>query len=102
MTTIIFKQKDGQQITVNAENGMSLMVAAVESNIVGIRAICNGCCSCGTCHIEIEPAFQDKTSTMYSGEQQVLSKLKDNQQHSRLACQVVVDDRLEGMRVTIK
>jgi len=102
MTTVTFRQKDGQEITTNAENGLSLMVAAVEKNIEGIKAVCNGCCSCGTCHISIVPALQNKLSTMYSGEKQVLSKLRNCQQGSRLACQVIVDEKLEGITVTIK
>ena len=100
--SIIFKQKNDEEISVDAENGLSLMVAAVENNIAGIKAICNGCCSCGTCHIAIEPSFLLVTSTMYSGEKQVLTKLKGNQQDSRLACQVIVNEKLEGMRVFVK
>ena len=102
MTTIIFKQKNGEKKSVQAEDGLSLMVAAVENNIKGISAVCNGCCSCGTCHISIEPGFQTIASPMYSGEKQVLTKLRNNQTHSRLACQIIVDKELEGMLVTVK
>lgn len=102
MTTIIFKQKNGKQKTVIAEDGLSLMVAAVENNIEGIKAVCNGCCSCGTCHVSIEQSFQEICSPMYSGEQQVLAQLENNQAGSRLACQVIVDEQLEGMQVNVK
>ncbi len=102
MTTIIFKQKNGDEKSVEAENGLSLMVAAVENNIAGIKAVCNGCCNCGTCHVTIESSFLEITSKKYSGEQQVLTKLKSSQVDSRLACQVIVDDKLEGMRVIVK
>jgi len=102
MTTIIFQQKNGSEKSVDAESGLSLMVAAVENDIAGIKAVCNGCCNCGTCHVAIEPSFLDITSPMYSGEQQVLTKLKNNQVGSRLACQVIVDEKLDGMRVVVK
>jgi len=102
MTTIIFEQKNGETKSVNAENGLSLMVAALDSNISGIKAVCNGCCNCGTCHVSIEPDFINLTSTKYSGEQQVLSKLQNCQTSSRLACQVIVDEKLDGMRVIVK
>ena len=102
MTTIIFQQKNGSEKSVDAESGLSLMVAAVENNIAGIKAVCNGCCNCGTCHVEIEPEFLKITSPMYSGEKQVLTKLKNNQASSRLACQVIVDEKLDGMRVIVK
>jgi len=102
MTTIIFKLKNGEIKPVNAENGLSLMVAAVENNITGIKAVCNGCCNCGTCHVVIEDDFIDITSTKYSGEQQVLTKLSNEQTSSRLACQVIVDEKLEGMQVEVQ
>lgn len=102
MTTIIFQQKDGKTKSVEAENGFSLMVAAVENNIAGIKAICNGCCNCGTCHVAIAPSFTELTSPLYSGEQQALSKLRNTQTNSRLACQVIVDEKLEGMHVIVK
>lgn len=102
MTTIIFQQKNGEKKSVEAENGLSLMVAAVENNIAGIKAVCNGCCNCGTCHVAITPSFIEVTSPLYSGEQQVLSKLPNTHTNSRLACQVIVDDKLEGMQVIVK
>lgn len=102
MTTIIFKQKNGEIKSVDAENGLSLMVAAVENDITGIKAICNGCCSCGTCHVTIEANFQHVISPMYPGEQQVLTQMKTNRENSRLACQIIVDEKLEGMSVDVK
>jgi len=102
MTTIIFQQKNGERKSVEAENGLSLMVAAVENSIIGIKAVCNGCCNCGTCHVVITPNFIEVTSPLYSGEQQVLSKLRNSQANSRLACQVIVDENLEGMQVIVK
>lgn len=102
MTTIIFKQKSGDKKSVEAENGLSLMVAAVENDIAGIRAICNGCCNCGTCRVVIEPDFIDIISPKYSGEQQVLTKLRNSPVGSRLACQVIINEKLEGMRVIVK
>jgi 2Fe-2S ferredoxin len=101
MTTIIFKQKDGEIKSVDAENGLSLMVAAVENDITGIKAICNGCCSCGTCHVTIDVNFQHVISPMYSGEKQVLNQMKTNRENSRLACQIIVDEKLEGMSVRV-
>lgn len=101
-TTVIFIEKSGRQKAVQAENGLSLMVAAIENNIAGIKAICNGCCSCGTCHVAIEANFLPKTSTLYSGEQQVIDALPNTQAESRLACQVIVTEALEGMKVFVK
>lgn len=100
MTQIIFIQRDGQHKTVEAENGLSLMVAAQDHQISGIAAICNGCCSCGTCLVSI--AQQDHLAAPYSGELQVLAKLKQRESNSRLACQVVVSPALEGLEVRVQ
>jgi 2Fe-2S ferredoxin len=102
MTTIIFQQKNGENKSVDAENGFSLMVAAIENDIIGIKAVCNGCCNCGTCHVSIAPRFLEISSPMYSGEQQVLTQLQNSQATSRLACQVIVNDQLEGMVVIVE
>lgn len=102
MTTIIFKQKNGDKITVNANNGESLMRAAVDNNVAGIKAICGGNCNCATCHIAIEPDFQNIISQKKSNEQQLLNKLRNRKVTSRLACQIIVNTALEGMRVIVK
>lgn len=102
MTQITFKQANGKKISVEAKNGVSLMVSAVEHRVAGIKAICNGCCNCGTCHILIEPSFFDKLPAKSTDEQQLLSKIKATQTTSRLACQIVVNDQLAGMKVIVK
>jgi len=102
MIKINFIQKDGSITSLKAQSGMSLMVTAIDNNIAGIKAICNGCCSCGTCHIELSPDVFDKASTKYSGEEQVLKNLKKRTPYSRLACQVIVDDKLEGAMIKVK
>ena len=99
--TINFIEPNGTTKTVNAETGLSIMVAAVENNIIGIPAICNGCCSCGTCLIELPQDKLHLASQQYSGEIQVLSKLKNATKSSRLACQVIVSDELQGLTVKV-
>ncbi|KGJ98513.1 2Fe-2S iron-sulfur cluster-binding protein [Thalassotalea sp. ND16A] len=101
MTKITFIEANGKHKTVEAENGLSLMVAAMENNITGIPAICNGCCSCGTCLVEFSREDLALTSTKYFGEEQVLEKLKNSNSKSRLACQVIVSDKLANSRVQV-
>ncbi len=101
MTQITFIEANGKHKTVEAENGLSLMVAAVENNITGIPAICNGCCSCGTCLVEFTNEQLALTSTKYCGEEQVLQKLKNSNPLSRLACQVIVSDKLANSTVRV-
>jgi len=102
MALIIFKQKSGEKVAVKANNGESLMRAAMDNNIEGIKALCGGNCNCATCHVAIEPDFQTKVGVMSADEQQLLGKLRNKQPASRLACQIIVTTQLEGMRVIVK
>lgn len=99
---ITFIEPDGSEKQVQAEIGLSLMVAAQDYEIVGIDALCNGCCSCGTCHIEFEEDTYPLASQQYSGESQVLSNLTNLSPLSRLACQVIVTDALENSRLKVR
>ena len=99
---IIFIEPDGIEKQVQAEVGLSLMVAAQDHDITGVDAICNGCCSCGTCHIELETTTLNHIPERYSGESQVLQNLAQANPQSRLACQVIVTDILENIRVKVK
>ena len=101
MTSIVFIQPGGESQSVDAENGRSVMVAAVENEIDGIEAICNGSCSCGTCHILISQPDAELLHPPYPGELQVLSCLDNARPESRLACQLVVDDSLDGLEVLV-
>ncbi|GGD61248.1 2Fe-2S iron-sulfur cluster-binding protein [Lacimicrobium alkaliphilum] len=101
MTTIRFIRPDGKAVTVQAEPGVSLMVAAQENNLPGMAAICGGCCSCGTCHVSLPPESAAKLPTPYAGERQILAQLPSATADSRLACQVVVTDALENISVQL-
>lgn len=102
MTQITFIENNGKETTVEAEDGLSIMVAAQDNNIEGIKAICNGCCSCGTCHITLSQSDYDSASTKYSGEQQVLDKMRNTEPLSRLSCQVIVTSELSGAKIKVK
>jgi len=101
MTKIIFKQKNNIKKTITAKNGVSLMLSAVNSKIDGIKAICGGNCSCATCHIVIEPNYRNIVVPLNSNEKVLLGKLRNKQEGSRLACQIIVNDKLDGMRVIV-
>ncbi|WP_076414533.1 2Fe-2S iron-sulfur cluster-binding protein [Shewanella sp. UCD-KL12] len=99
---VTFIEPDGSEKQVQAEIGLSLMVTAQDHQIEGIAALCNGCCSCGTCHIELETAVLNQIPGQYSGETQVLKNLTHVSSSSRLACQVIVTDKLANIRVRVK
>ena len=100
MTKIIFIDHTGQETTVDATNGESVMEAAINNNIEGIVAECGGACACATCHCYIDEAFRSVTGERDDMEEAMLELAEDVRENSRLSCQIEVSDELEGLRVT--
>lgn len=101
MTTITFISPENEKITIKATSGETLMDAAVENNIPGIDADCGGGCACATCHILIPEVFGNAVSKMDEDEQYLLDFLDNRQKNSRLSCQIMVTNKLDGMVVTV-
>lgn len=101
MTTITFIQPSGVDIEVAAAPGQSLMQAAVDNMVDGILADCGGSCSCATCHCYIDERYIDKIPAPSATEKSMLDFVIDPNDTSRLSCQVIVTEDLEGMVVTL-
>jgi 2Fe-2S ferredoxin len=100
MTRVTFIEHDGTERTVTAGNGDSVMEAAIDNGIPGIDADCGGSCSCATCHVYVDPSWQDKVGPPNDNEEAMLSVSNDRRDNSRLACQIKVSDQLDGLIVT--
>lgn len=101
MVTITFVQHNGDSMTIDAEEGRSLMENAIAKGVDGIDADCGGGCACGTCHVFVDPAFFDKLGTQDELEDAMLSMRPDRESNSRLSCQIQVTSELDGMVVTV-
>lgn len=100
MPKIIFIQKDGIQVEVDAKNGQTLLDVAKENNI-DLMGACDGSCACGSCHVYIDEETLKKIEPPKDDEENVLDIVFDLQHNSRLACQVVVDEKMDGAIITI-
>jgi 2Fe-2S ferredoxin len=67
----------------------------------GVTAICGGMCSCATCHVYVDEAWQAKLPAPMSDETDMLKDLVSYRPNSRLSCQVQLGAALDGLRVTI-
>ena len=92
--------RDGKEHDVETKAGIKLMETLRELDY-GIAAICGGMCSCATCHIYIDEAWQSKLPAPMSDEKELLTELAQYKPGSRLSCQVEMTDALSGLRVTI-
>lgn len=97
MATIIFIQPDGAQQAVQAVTGKTAMEAAVRHNVPGIDAECGGGCSCGTCHVLVAPEWAGRLARKGADEEATLDYASGVTVNSRLSCQIVVSDALDGL-----
>ncbi|MGF7150234.1 2Fe-2S ferredoxin [Sphingomonas zeicaulis] len=101
MPEIIVTRRDGEQQTVTADVGLSLMEAIRDAGIDEMLALCGGCCSCATCHVKVDAAFSTLLPPMSEDESDLLDSSDHRDERSRLSCQIAMTDDLNGLRVTI-
>jgi ferredoxin, 2Fe-2S len=101
MTKITVISRDGTSRDVDAENGLSLMEVIRDNGFDELLALCGGCCSCATCHVQIDPAFTAQLTPMGEDENDLLDSTDHRNENSRLSCQIPVNDALDGLIVTI-
>ena len=101
MPQVTFIEFNGKAHTVAAENGLSLMRAAIDNNVPGIDADCGGNCACATCHVYVNPEWQDKTGAQADMEIAMLDFAAETKPSSRLACQITMTDALDGLVVSM-
>lgn len=99
MAKIQFIDFGGTARTVEAEPGSTVMEAAIKNGVPGIEAECGGACACATCHVYIEPDWQEKVGAPSSMEEDMLDFAYDVRPNSRLACQITVSTDLDGLTV---
>ena len=87
--------------TIEVSNGLTVMEGAVQNNIPGIDADCGGGMACATCHVYVNEKWQDKLPAKEDGEEDMLDMAFEPKQNSRLSCQLVVSDELDGLVVNI-
>jgi 2Fe-2S ferredoxin len=101
MPKITFVTYDGQRYEVEAQPGQSMMQAATANSVPGIDADCGGQCSCATCHVIVGDHWFDAVGPAGDMEGAMLSLTPERTAHSRLSCQIEMDDRLDGIEVRI-
>jgi ferredoxin, 2Fe-2S len=100
MPKITFIDASGTRRTVESPVGWSVMEAAVRNAVPGIDADCGGACACATCHVQVDPAWRAKLLPKQEMEEAMLDFAIDVTANSRLACQLMVTDDLDGLVVT--
>ncbi len=100
MTKIIFIQPDGKEKIVDAENGLSLLEVA-HSNDIDLEGACEGSLACSTCHVILEKSFFENLPEPSEEEEDMLDLAFGLTHTSRLGCQIIIDEKLDGMKVKV-
>ena len=102
MPVIHYQLLDGSVRSIEAANGRNLMEIAILNNVRGVDGECGGCCSCATCHVYVDERYLDKLPEPDEMEGELLEGVaSERRANSRLGCQVIVSDTLDGMQVGI-
>lgn len=68
---------------------------------LGLKAECGGACACATCHVYIDPAWLPHLPPLTAEEDARLDDAFLVEENSRLSCQIILDDTLDGLKVTL-
>ena len=101
MPKITYKDFQGNSKTIEVENGLTVMEGAIQNNIPGIDADCGGSMACATCHVYVEEKWFDKLPKAEDAEVDMIDMAHEPKKNSRLSCQLVVSDDLDGLVVNI-
>ena len=100
MPKITYIDSSGNKNTIEIEKGLSVMEGAVQNNIPEIDADCGGGMACATCHVYVKDEWFNKLSKAEDAEQDMIDMAFEPKKNSRLSCQLIVSDELDGLVVT--
>ena len=100
MAKITYKDHEGGSRTIEVENGLSVMEGAIQKDVPGIDADCGGSMACATCHVYVEEKWLDKLSKVEDAEVDMIDMAYEPKKNSRLSCQLIVSDELDGLTIT--
>ena len=100
MPKITYIDNQNNTKTIDVEKGLSVMEGAIQNNIPGIDADCGGSMACATCHVYVEEKWFDKIPKADEGEVDMIDMAFEPKKNSRLSCQILITDELDGLIVT--
>ena len=100
MPKITYKDYQGTSKTIEVENGLTVMEGAIQKDIPGIDADCGGSMACATCHVYVDDKWIDKIPKAEDAEIDMIDMAFEPKKNSRLSCQIIVNEELDGLEVT--
>ncbi len=100
MPKITYKDYQGTSKTIEVKSGLSVMEGAIQKEIPGIDADCGGSMACATCHVYVDDKWLDKIPKAEDAEIDMIDMAFEPKKNSRLSCQIIVNEELDGLEVT--
>ena len=100
MTKITYITHDSTTHEIDVQNGLTVMEGAIQKDIPGIDADCGGSMACATCHVYVEEKWLSKLPEAEDAEVDMIDMAFEPKKNSRLSCQLIVTDDLDGLTVT--
>ena len=100
MPKIIYIDFEGEQRSIDANVGDTVMETAINNDVPGIDADCGGACACATCHVYVSEDWTDLVGKAEDLEAEMLDVAEDVRDNSRLSCQIHITDEMDGLVVT--
>ena len=100
MPSMTFIERDGTARQVDAPLGLSVLEIAHKHG-VEIEGACEGSLACSTCHVIVNDGWFGKLATPTEDEEDMLDLAFDLQETSRLGCQIIMTDALDGLVVKL-
>ncbi len=100
MPKMVFIERDGNRKEVEAPEGLSILEIA-HRNDVDIEGACEGSLACSTCHVIVEESWFPKLPEASEDEEDMLDLAFDLQRTSRLGCQLIMNDSMNGLVVRL-
>ncbi|WP_417433556.1 2Fe-2S iron-sulfur cluster-binding protein [Hoeflea sp.] len=90
----------GTRHTLEALEGFRVMEIIRDWGL-NIKAECGGACACATCHVHVAPEWTGQLHPMEAEEEDMLDQAFDVRDNSRLSCQLLMSEDLDGLEVTL-
>ncbi|MEN0074943.1 MAG: ferredoxin family 2Fe-2S iron-sulfur cluster binding protein [Paracraurococcus sp.] len=100
MPRMTFIERDGTRREVDAPLGLSVLEIAHKHG-VDIEGACEGSLACSTCHVIVDPSWFTRLQAPTEDEEDMLDLAFDLQETSRLGCQLIMTEALDGLVVRL-
>jgi 2Fe-2S ferredoxin len=101
LPSLIVTNRSGETSFVDANVGLSVMEVIRDSGFDEMLALCGGCLSCATCHVYVDEDVMADLPPISGDENDLLDSSEHRRPNSRLSCQILVRDALNGTKITI-